>query len=288
MELIENRDAQFMLLAGFIIAIGLVITTAMLNSIIFESNMAGTAGTDLKYDIVNMMRVTSDEMRSAYRNATYNASMPKYNMAVNFTNQMRNFTGNISKIYALHGEGVNISMDLSDWNNGLYPNFTENGTVNGSANWTAIESVNKTDVFELRTVNATTLSNFTIYVTNQTTGAFLWSMKLNVSNRTITKTSGGQNTCSLIGSSSYGYINLLLGTWPSPCDSTYNFSNNVVKNYKIQFLNSSDASGTFNMTGNTTDGRRFIRARDYILNATLTYSTSRVRANLTIPVSVPW
>ena len=45
MRLIENRDAQFMLLGGFIIAIGLVITTVILNSVIFEGNMAIGAGT---------------------------------------------------------------------------------------------------------------------------------------------------------------------------------------------------------------------------------------------------
>lgn len=36
MGIIKNEDAQFMLLAGFIIAIGLVVTTVMLNNIIFE------------------------------------------------------------------------------------------------------------------------------------------------------------------------------------------------------------------------------------------------------------
>jgi hypothetical protein len=58
MGMIKNESAQFMLLAGFIISIGLVITTVMLNNIIFESNMAGEAGGDpIKYDIVNLMRI---------------------------------------------------------------------------------------------------------------------------------------------------------------------------------------------------------------------------------------
>ncbi|HEX7627605.1 MAG TPA: hypothetical protein VF354_01615, partial [Candidatus Methanoperedens sp.] len=98
MGIIENERAQFMLLAGFIIAIGLVITTVLLNNIIFESNMAGEAGGDsIKYDIVNLMRISGDEIKSAYRNVTapgQNASL-RY---INFTNQMQNFNGNLSQI----------------------------------------------------------------------------------------------------------------------------------------------------------------------------------------------
>ncbi len=102
MDIIENRDAQFLLLAGFIIAVGLVITTMLLNSIAFEGNMAGEAGSDpVKYDIANLMQVTADEMRSANRSANGSSQ--------NFTEQMQNFNGNLSKMYALHGEGVNIS-----------------------------------------------------------------------------------------------------------------------------------------------------------------------------------
>ncbi len=277
MELIENRDAQFMLLAGFIIAIGLVITTAMLNSIIFESNMAGGAGTDLKYDIVNLMRVTSDEMRSAYRNATNYSGVyvTQDKMIANFTSQTRSFTGNLSKIYALHGEGVNISMNLSNWNNGLYPNFTENGTANGSTNWTVVESVNNRSVFELRNVSGT---KFEVNVTNQTTGAFLWSLKLIGNDKiNITNYSSGPYTHDV----NYSYISLL--------NTSYYLNKSIGTNStKIMFLNGNTTSGRFNITGNTTYGRNFFRSRDYILNATLTYSTSRVRANITIPVSVPW
>ena len=146
MGIIENERAQFMLLAGFIIAIGLVITTVMLNNIIFESNMAGEAGGDpIKYDLVNLMRISGDEIKSAYRNVTAPGQNPALKVS-NFTKQMQNFNGNLSLIYALHGECVNLSWDISNWNSTRYANFTENGTANGAANWTVIENVSSSNI----------------------------------------------------------------------------------------------------------------------------------------------
>ncbi len=275
MELIENREAQFMLLAGFIIAIGLVIITVLFNNIIFQTNIAGSTGADpLKYDVANMMQITSDEMKSAYRNATSQSgnNAQKIN---NYTMQMQNFNSNLSKIYALRAGGVNMSMDVRNWNDSRYANFTENGTTNGATNWTVMESVKNISVFALRNVSGT---NFEVNISNQTTGAFLWSLKLIASNQiNITNRSSVPFTHTV----NYTYIDLL--------NSSYNLSTSIRTNIsKIMFLNGSDAAGTFNMTGNTTYGSDFIRARDYILNATVTLSTSEVRADITIPVSVPW
>ncbi len=184
MGLIENRDAQFMLLAGFIIGIGLVITTVMLNSVIFEGNMAVGAGTEpSKNDIINLIQITNDETRAAYRNAT-NISVPTNLMIANFTRQTQNFSDNLSTIYALHGEGVNLSWNVSNWNNGIYPNFTDNGSANGVANWTVVESVKTVYKFELMNVTGT---DFEVNITNQTTGGFLWSMTLTGNNNIIIK-----------------------------------------------------------------------------------------------------
>ncbi len=250
MGIIENRDAQFMLLAGFIVAIGLVITTVMLNNIIFESNMAGEAGSDpLKYDIANLMAISANEMKSAYRNVTapgQNATLK----LINFTNQMRNFNGNLSKIYALHGEGVNVSWDVSNWNNTLYANFTENGTATGATNWTVMESVKNSTII----VNITSL-----------TPTFI----INVSNAT-----------------EYWHINFTT-TGIQTINNTQ-IKQNITSAYSIAFLNGNTTSGNYTISGNTTYGSDFIRARDYILNATVTFYTSRMRADITIPVPVPW
>ena len=251
MEIIENERAQFMLLAGFIIAIGLVITTVMLNNIIFESNMAGEAGGDsIKYDVVNLMRISGDEMKSAYRNVTE----PGQNDAVkliNFTKQMQDFNGNLSQIYALHGEGVNLSLDISNWNSTRYANFTDNGTASGAADWTVMENVINSNI----TINITTiLSSFNISISNSTSS---WQINFT----------------------------------PSPGNRIINNSQiiaNITPPYKISFINGANVSGRFNITGNASNNRPFTRARDYIINATIILSTSDMHANITIPVTVPW
>ncbi|KAB2948362.1 MAG: hypothetical protein MPEBLZ_01086 [Candidatus Methanoperedens nitroreducens] len=251
MGIIENERAQFMLLAGFIIAIGLVIATVMLNNIIFESNMAGEAGGDpIKYDLVNLMRISGDEIKSAYRNVTAPGQNPALKFS-NFTKQMQNFNENLSIIYALHGECVNLSWDISNWNTTRYANFTENGTANGARNWTVIENVKDSNI----TVNVTTISPpFNISINSSTKS---WQINFTApQNITI-------NSAQII-------------------------ANVSVTPYTISFINGANVSGRFNITGNTSNNKSFIRARDYILNATILFSTSDTRANITIPVSVPW
>ena len=274
MVLITNKDAQFMLLAGFIIAVGLVVTTVVLNSILFEGNMAVNSGGELsKNEIANLMQITMDEMRNAYRNAT-NPGQDQ----TNFTRQTRNFATNLTKLYAFHGAGVNMTWDIDNWLNNRSAYFTENGIEKGATNWTVIESVKNISIFELRYVSG---MDFEVNVTNQTTGSFLWSMKLNPSSVSIKNSSGNVTDFNV----NVSYINLLNSTsW-----GTHRFSTNVGNNIsKISFLNGLNGSGRFKITGNTSYGRNFTRARDHIFNATVSFSASRVHANITIPVSVPW
>lgn len=253
MGMIRNESAQFMLLAGFIIAIGLVITTVMLNNIIFESNLAGETGGDtIKYDIVNMMRINGDEMKSAYRNATNASGVSNNNMIANFTNQTKDFGANLSMIYALHGEGVNVSWNVSNWKNGYYANFTDNGTANGATNWTVIENVkNSTIIVNVSSINPA--YNFTVNISNATK---YWN--INFTTKGIQTINNAQ------------------------------IQQNITSAYSISFMNGNTNSGNYTITGNTTYGRNFTRARDYILYSTVTLSASNTRANITIPVSVPW
>lgn len=276
MGLIGNRDAQFMLLAGFIIAIGLVITTVMLNSVIFEGNMAvGASIEPSKNDLINLIQITNDETRAAYRNVTNGSASNDSKIIANFTKQTQNFSYNLSIIYALHGEGVNISWNISSWNNSNYAYFTDNGSANGAANWTVIESVKSVYKFELRNVTGT---NFEVNITNQTTGRFLWSMTLTGNDYIIIKNATYPPVSHNVN---YTYIDFL--------NSTYNFTKSLENNIsKASFINGTSASGSFNFIGNTSYDRNFTRARDYILYANETFSTSRMRADFTIPISVPW
>ncbi len=248
MGLIDNRDAQFMLLAGFIIALGIVITTVLLNNIIFQANMAGEAGSDpSKYEIVNLMAITSDDTKSAYRSAITQAGGNNAQIAY-FNNQTLDFSANLTKIYALHGEAVNMTWDVSNWNNNIYPNFTKNGMAGGIANWTIIQNVNSSNI----TVNVTG-GSFNINITNGTT--------------------------------SYTY-NLVCSNCVYNINGT-NISSHIKNNYSIIFINGANAYGNYSING-TASGRNFLFDRDYILNVTIKFSTSRVRAIITIPVSVPW
>jgi hypothetical protein len=249
MELIENRDAQFMLLAGFIIAIGLVITTVMLNSVIFEGNMAIGAGNDpSKNEMVNLMQITKDETGAAYRN-TSNASMPRNKTIANFIYQTQDFRDNLSTIYALNGDGVNLSWNVSNWNNSNYAYFTDNGMANGAAKWVVIQNASSSNI----TVNVAT-GSFIINVTNTTNTSKYWTITL----------SGGYQSF-----------------------NSTNISSNVPPPYSITFLNAASATGNYSING-TASGRAFTRARDYILYANVTFSTGRVNADITIPISVPW
>lgn len=274
MGILENRDAQFMLLAGFIIAIGLVITTVMLNSVIFEINMATEASNEFsKNEITNLILVVKDEIRSAYTNATA-AGENKAQKISNFSNQTRNFSTNLQKIYALHGTGVNISMNSSNWNVDRYADFTDTGTAGGKENWTVMESVRHVDIFELRNVSG---SDFEVNVSNQTTGSFLWSVKL-MGNNDITIKNASSSASYTVN---YDHINLL--------NVSYSFNTSVGNNIsKILFLDGAGASGRFNITGNTSYGRNFTRAHDYVFNSTMILSSGKIYVNITIPVSVPW
>ncbi|MCE8422777.1 MAG: hypothetical protein J5U17_10900 [Candidatus Methanoperedens sp.] len=234
-EITKNQDAQFMLLAGFIIAIGLVITTIILNSIIFEVNLAIGGGNELsKYDIINLVQLTKDEFRSAYANRSID----------DFNRQLNNFNGNLSKLYALHGEGVNISWETSNWNSNRYANLTENGLQGGKTNWTVIETVRNSTI----RVNVTNPGSFQINISNSAAGSW-------------TVTPGYNFTASVT---------------------------NVTPPYSISFINGASTSGNYSITGNTTYGKNFTRARDYVLNGSIGFFMSRIRTNLTIPITVPW
>ncbi|MBE0522151.1 MAG: hypothetical protein IBX39_07810, partial [Candidatus Methanoperedenaceae archaeon] len=180
MGLIDNRDAQFMLLAAFIIGIGLVVTTTMLNSIIFESNLAIDAGNDpSKNEIANLLEITRDEMRNAYRNANGTND--------NFTKQMQNFSAYIPLVYARYGGGVNITWNISNWNDTIRANFTKNGTAGGEPNWTVVENVNNITVFALESFG--TEGYFLINVTNSS--GSIWSMNISSGQIDVTNKTGG-------------------------------------------------------------------------------------------------
>ena len=275
MDFGKNTDAQFMLLAGFIIGTGLVITTVMLNSLLFEGNMAVEAGNELSKDeIANLIMITQDEIRKAYKNSTdpgQNVSL-KFN---NFSNQMQNFSSNLSKIYAMYGESINVSWDIERWKSNQYANFTENGMAGGRPDWSVVEGVNASSVSIFRFTNTTfSITGFRIEARNSSNYT-VWSVEFNSSGYKITNTTG----------TSYGNVS---GQSIDLNSTSYYFKQSIPPGpVSLYFINGNNAYGKFQIQG-TANGRTFYRERHFIINSTLSYYTSRLRANFTIPFSVPW
>lgn len=278
MGLIEDRGAQFMLLAGFIIGIGLVITTVMLNSIMFEGNMAIESVTEnSKYDMVNLMQITTDEIRSAYRNSTEKGGTVQNNTR-NFTNQINNFSANLPKIYSMYGGGAKITYE--NWTNKGYANFTENGRPDGKNNWTVVEGLN---------VNYVRVFNFTINLTGHifkiearnSTGYPVWSVLFNSTKYNVTNASNPTNYS--IGNFSNGTeINLT-----SPA-LYFVLSTSSYLQVSIHIIYGSNAFGKYKIQGLLANNRNFTRERHYILNTSVALSTRKVKTNISMPVSVPW
>ncbi len=272
MGILKDRDAQFMLLAGFIIAIGLVITTVVLNSIVFEKNMAVDEGSGLlTNDIVNLMQISIDEIRNAYTDST--APEKDQNLKFsNFTYHMQNFASNLSKIYALHGEGVNVTWDIEKWRNGEHANFTDNGMPGGKAVWSMADGVNASSVDIFKFWNMTVVGEGFKIEARDSSGLAIWSVEFNSSGYYMTNTT---NT-------SYGSYGSDIDLNSPP----YYFRQSITAPVSIHIINGSNACGSFRIQG-IANGRTFYRERHYIINSTIRFSTSRVRANITIPVSVP-
>ncbi|MBU4139533.1 MAG: hypothetical protein KJ729_06300 [Euryarchaeota archaeon] len=274
MGLIEDHDAQFMLLAGFLIGIGLVITTVMLNSIMFEGNMAIESVTEnSKYDMVNLMQITTDEIRSAYRNATEKGGTVP-NTTKNFTKQVNNFSATLPKIYSMYGGGARISYE--NWTNKGFANFTENGMPGGKDNWTLVEGVNASSVTVFNVSINLTGSIFKIEARNSA-DSFVWSIEFNNSNYNVTNVTNASNYTigTFISGSQYNLTS-------HPFD--FNYLSSPVS---IHIINGKNAFGKYKIQG-LANNRNFTRERDYVLNTSVAISTTKVKANISMPVSVPW
>jgi len=166
----------------------------------------------------------------------------------NFNIHMREFGNYMSLIYAVHGEVVTVTWE--DWNDKEYAYFTDNGAVNGMPDWIVAENTQNSTIM----VNITNISG---------------PLNVNV----INATKIWQKDFSFPGMSII---------------SDDDIKANINPPYSIKFINGSNANGKYSVTGNTVYGRNFIYARDYVLNTTITFSNSKVSANVTVPISVPW
>src|SRR3990170_1992964 len=120
-DVIRNEDGQLMLLAGFIIVLGAIVYTTVLNNMIFSANMESSGLEVSKQNIRDFRLMTESEIK---KGAYYsNISVPNPNNKTQvqnyFINYITNYSGTVQKIYSANGASVelifnNISFNITN------------------------------------------------------------------------------------------------------------------------------------------------------------------------------
>jgi hypothetical protein len=169
----SNDSGQMLLLAAFTIGFMVVVSTVMLNNIIYASNIASESNNDISYfEVSNIARMTDEATKAAYYNATTGSS---FNHTV-FSRYLENYSHEVTILYAY--KGVSFSFTNSTLQDAY---FTKNGLSSGQENWTIIDNVNATDNFTMNLTNTSNLGNisepFEVHALNQS-GSSIWFMKI--------------------------------------------------------------------------------------------------------------
>ncbi|TFH44434.1 MAG: hypothetical protein E4G94_03855 [ANME-2 cluster archaeon] len=275
-----DDSAQLILIAGFAIGLGIVVTTIMLNNIIYASNMASESTINTNnFDISNAVQMTSEAYKGAYTEAT--RGQP-FNGAV-FNHYIINYTDKASRMYALSG----VSFTLV---NGTFYDayFTENGQYDGNSDWVVMNNISVTDYF-LMIPNSSSLGNeedaFEVQAINQS-DVSIWSLKLYNDSGNI-----GFNVTNLTGSISgtAGYsLNITGNLIDVGTDFNFFFDTDTAgETYKLDFVDGSNAIGFFSVSGSLTDSQQFTRIRYKMTNASISMASSDSQINLSLPMCVP-
>ncbi len=110
-DVIKNEEGQLMLLTVFLIIIGVVSFTSILNSMIFSSNLQSSGLEESKQEIRDFRIITEAEVSKAayYANTTYPA-----NQTLNleyFYNYMKSFNETVKKTYSAKGASVDVIVN---------------------------------------------------------------------------------------------------------------------------------------------------------------------------------
>jgi hypothetical protein len=102
-------DGQLILISGFIIAMGLVSLTMILNSVIYANNIAyeGTMDNHDK-EILYLSDLTLKESNSSF---DHDADSAKY------IGHMNNYSKYVSQLYATQGGSVSVKTQLDNFSN---------------------------------------------------------------------------------------------------------------------------------------------------------------------------
>jgi hypothetical protein len=262
-----DDSAQLLLLAAFAIGFTLVITTIMLNNVIYASNMASESTTDISsYDISNVVQMTDEAARAAYNNTN----------ETEFNQYMDSYANEVTAMYAFRG--LSLSFDNSSLAD---PYFTENGLYEGEPDWIVVKNVNHTDDFTIQLTDTSKLgdasSAYEVQAINQS-GVPIWFIKVYNDSTQINVTVKNQSPSEL----SSPYFMNITG------NGFYNFATSTTGDvYKIKFVNSSNAMGYYTISVGTADDNAFVEKRSKVINATISLSSNNNKINLSIPVTVP-
>ncbi|KGK98005.1 hypothetical protein LI82_09665 [Methanococcoides methylutens] len=270
-----DDSAQLLLLAAFAIGFTLVITTIMLNNVIYASNMASESTTDISsYDISNVAQMTDEATKAAYNN----------NSKAEFTEYMNSYANEVTAMYAFRG--LSLSFDNSSL---VDPYFTKSGLYGGESDWIVVKNVNRTDEFTIELNDTSKLGNasnaYEVQVINQS--GTTWLMKVYNDSVNINITVNNNTHQEPL----YAYMRLNI-TGKEIDGDTYDFkfdTSTTTDPYKIKFVNSSNAMGYYTISGVLDDDEQtsFVEKRSWVTNATISLSSNNNKINLSIPVTVP-
>ncbi|HJH28877.1 MAG TPA: hypothetical protein C5S51_04180 [Methanosarcinaceae archaeon] len=279
-----DDSAQLVLIAGFTIGLAIVVSTIMLNNIIFASNMASESSIDAnRYYVSNIRQMSSDALSGAYGFATKNQT--SFNATL-FNQYMSGYNHKAASVYAL--SGVSFNVRNSNFYDGY---FTENGLLDGDSDWIVMADVNSTDSLLIEINDTSVLGNatnaFTVQAINSS-GSSLWLVKLYNDSGNVNISVYDQNMSAVESGTSSGFLNITNDLVDGDDSFDFHFNDYTVnETYKLKFLNGTNAAGYFSMSGNLTDGTSFSRVRYKMTNATVSTSSGKTRINVSIPISIP-
>ncbi len=280
-----DDSAQLVLIAGFTIGLAIVVSTIMLNNIIFASNMASESSIDAnRYYVSNIRQMSSDAFSGAYGYATKNQTT--FNATL-FNQYMSSYNHKAASVSALSGISFNI------WNSTFYDGyFTGNGLLDGKPDWIVIADINSTDSFLIEINDTTVLGNatnaFTIQAINSS-DISLWSVQLYNDSVNVNITVFNQSMA-IVEETTTSFCSLNITNNSIDGGDYFDFHFNdytVNETYKLKFMNGTNAAGYFSMSGNLTGGTSFSRIRYKMTNATVSTSSGGTRINVSIPISIP-
>ncbi|MBP2031032.1 hypothetical protein J2755_001980 [Methanohalophilus levihalophilus] len=268
-----DDSGQMLLLAAFAIAFMVVVSTIMLNNLIFASNVASESGDELSsFEISNIVQLTDEATKAAYYNATNGGPFDD----ASFSNYMNTYQQEMATAYAY--QGILFHFDNSTLNDAY---FTKNGLESGTEDWILINNVEEVANFTIEIPDPGNLGNtsnqFEIHAINQS-GSSIWYMKIHNDTTNVNVT-----TIDYDVSYPLAYTTIDIIGNPNFKFATRTFN----QTYRIEYINGSSIVGLYSITGNLTGNETFESERYKVINTTISIASGKNKINVSVPVTIP-